>query len=305
MIDNSARVKNRRWWQILFLGLAIGSAVYAFRFTESEIRKRHVLDCPIAGTVTGHYRIQGAAYRADGSDEILRSRLNSSNVVFYLLEQTALVGGEWVRQPTLTDSVPYLLRDGSADLYVKNARIVNAFSREVQRMNVRQRQAMLMVAEPAIAIGTVRLGEDGVRRFDGDVTPARFYSASADIFMLLAKYSVFINMFFFVVTLAADYRSSRYGRGVQTVACLLVTTIMVLSVELCLYREGHKELFEEYHNIRQNLVNAESRVPRGAWLLGVDAYNEHAKEIQDVASSFPANIAINVFRLKVPRLIDR
>jgi len=305
MIDKSARVKSRRWWQALFLGLAIGSAAYAFRVTESEIRKRHVIDCPIAGAVTGHYRIQGVAYRADGSDEILRSRLNSSNVVFYLLEQTALVEGKWVPQPTLTDSVPYLLRDDSADLYVKDARIVNAFSREVQRMNVRQRQAMLMVAEPAIAIGTVKLDEDGSRSFHGDVTPARFYSASPDIFMLLAKYSAFINMFFFVVTLAADYRSSRYGRGVQTFACLLVTTILVLSVELCLYREGHKELFGEYHNIRQNLVNAESRVPRGAWILGVDAYNEHAKGLQDVASTFPANTAIRLFDLQVPRVIDR
>ena len=304
MSDNSARVKNRRWWQIFFLGIAIASAVYAFRFTGSEMRKLHVIDCPIAGTVDGNYRILGLAYRADGSDEILQSRLNSSNVVFYLLEQTALVDGKWVRQPPLTESVPYLLRDDSGNLYVKAATVVNAFSREVQRMNVRQRQAMLMVAEPAIAIGTVSLGEDGVRSFHGEVTPARFYSDSPDIFVLLAKYSVFINMFFFVVTLAADYRSSRYGRGIQTVACLLVTSILVLSVELCLYREGHKELFGEYQVIRQNLMNAESRLARGAWILGVDAYNEHAEALQDSASSFPANIAIRVFGLQVPRVIE-
>lgn len=289
----------------MFLGIAIASAVYAFRFTESEMRKRHVIDCPIAGTVNGHYRIQGTTYRADGSDEILQSRLNSSNVVFYLLERSALIDGEWVRQTPLTDSVPYLLRDDSGDLYVKDATVVNAFSREVQRMNVRQRQAMLMVAEPAIAIGTVSIEEEGIRTFDGEVTPARFYLDSPDIFVLLAKYSVFINMFFFVVTLTADYRSSRYGRGVQTIACLLVTTILVLSVELCLYREGHKELFGEYENIRQNLVNSESRLPRGAWILGVDAYNEHAGRLQESASSFPANIAIRVFGLQVPGVIER
>ena len=289
----------------MFLGIAIASAVYAFRFTESEMRKRHVIDCPIAGTVNGYYRIHGAAYRADGSDEILQSRLNSSNVVFYLLEQTALVDGKWVRQTPLTDSVPYLLRDDSGDLYVKDGTVVNAFSREVQRMNVRQRQAMLMVAEPAIAIGAVSLGEDGIRSFNGEITPTRFYLDSPDIFVLLAKYSVFINMFFFVVTLAADYRSSRYGRGVQSIACLLVTTILVLSVELCLYREGHKELFGEYENIRQNLVNSESRMPRGAWILGVDAYNEHAARLQESALSFPANLAISVFGLQVPRVIER
>ncbi len=305
MRDKSERVKNRRWWQIAFLCIAITSAVYAFRFTESETRKRHIIDCPIAGTVSGQYRIQGAAYRADGSDEILQSRLNSSNVVFYLLEQTALIDGTWVPQPPLTDSVPYLLRDDSGDIYMNDVHVVNAFSREVERMNVRQRQAMLMVAEPAVAIGKVELGIDGNRRFDGLVTPTRFYSEAPDIFVLLAKYSVFINMFFFVVTLAADYRSSRYGRGTQTIACIFVTSILVLCVELCLYREGHKDLFAEYQDIHQNLVSAEDRIPRGAWILGVDAYNEHAQILADDALSFPANLAVKVFGLQVPKVIER
>lgn len=305
MLEYSERVKNRRWWQLAFLVIAIASGVHAFRFTESETRKLHIIDCPIAGTVTGHYRIKGAAYRADGSDEVLQSRLNSSNVVFYLLEQAALIDGAWVPQPQITDSVPYLLRDDSGDIYMDDVQVVDAFSREVERMNVRQRQAMLMVAEPAVAIGKVELGKGGKRSFDGVVTPTRFFSDSPDIFVLFAKYSVYINMFFFVVTLAADYRSSRYGRGTQTIACLLATTILVLCVELCLYREGHKHLFAEYQDIHQNLVSAEDRLPRGAWILGVDAYNEHAQTLADDSLSFPANVAIKVFGLKVPKVIER
>lgn len=305
MDDTLHKVKNRLWWELLFLTLGVSSAIYTFQNIEPEARKLHALDCPIAGTVNGNFRITGTAHRADGTDAVLKSRLNSSNVVYYRLEQKALVDGKWTTAPTLTDSVPYLLRDPSGDLTVRRGNVVNAFSREVERMNVRQRQAMVMVEEPTTAIGAISIASDGTRHFDGNITPSRFYSNSTNVFVLMAKYFVYINAFFFLVTLAADYRSSRHGRGMQTAVCLLATALLAISFELCVYREGHKSLLDEYNGVYGQLVVSESQMPRGAWILGVDAYNEHAGVLAAEAESFPNNLSTWIFGLQVPRLIER
>ena len=305
MVDRSSHERNRRWWGLVFLSLTIASAFYSFSAVESEVRKKYALDSPIAGTVDGKYRIEGSAYRLDGSNDILQSRLNSSNVVFYFLEQKILIDGQWIQQPAITDSVPYFLRDASGDIRVQRGRIVNAFSREIERMNVRQREAMLMVAEPALAIGNIHIEPDGSRIFEGDITPSRFYNNRANAFFLLANYSVYINAFFFLVILAADYRSSRYGRGVQTVTCLLTTCILVFGFEICLYRVGNQHLLTEYRQIENNLISAEDNMDRGAWILGIDAYNDHTQEIRRQAGRFPANVSVQLFGLKLPEIIAR
>ena len=305
MVDRSKSVRNRRWWRLLFISLTLTSGVYVFDSIESEVRKQHALDSPIAGTVDGKYRIEGAAHRLDGSSEILQSRLNSSNVVYYLLEQRSLVDGQWVQQPAVSDSVPYLLRDASGDIRVERGVIMDAFSREVQRMNVRRREAMLMVAEPAFATGVIRIETNGERVFDGEITPSRFYDRRGNVFVLLANYSMYINAFFFLVILAADYRSSRYGRGVQTVTCFITTLILVVCLEACIYRVGHQQLLAEYREVEYNLISAEDQMDRGSWILGVDAYNDHVNDLHQEADSFPANLAIQLFGLKLPEIIAR
>lgn len=305
MVDRSKTVRNRRWWGLLFISLALASGVYVFDSIESEVRLKHSLDAPIAGTVDGKYRIEGSAYRSDGSNQILQSRLNSSNVVYYLLEQKKLVDGEWIQQPPVTDAVPYLLRDASGDVRVNRAVIKDAFSREVERMNVRRREAMLMVAEPALATGVIRIETNGQRVFDGDITPSRFYDQRANVFVLIVNYSMYVNAFFFLVILAADYRSSRYGRGIQTLTCLIATFILVVCVEVCIYRVGHQQLLAEYREVENNLIAAEDQMDRGSWILGVDSYNDHVDDLRLEADSFPANLAIQIFGLKLPEVIAR
>lgn len=305
MAELTTRVKNRRWWGCLFLLLGISSATYSFVHIRDEVDKRHLLDAPIAGTVHGKYRLRGAAVRADGTDEILESRLNSSNVVYYLLQQKQRKDGKWISLPETTDSVPYLLRDNSGDITVRNAEIVDAFSREVERGDFRQRQAMLMVNEPAIGVGTVHVDSEGKRVFDGRITPERFYKDGTNILVRLARYFVYINIFFFVIAIAADYRSSRYGRGLQTIVCVVATIIVALCYELCLFREGHEHLLDNYQTVHSNLLVAEDQIDRAQWILGVDAYNEHAKQLIEHASSFPASFSVKLFDLEVPELIDR
>lgn len=305
MVGRSSHERNRRWWGIVFFSITLASAIYTFSSVESEVRKRYSLDTPIAGTVDGKYRIEGSAYRLDGSNEILQSRLNSSNVVYFCLEQKLLIDGQWIAQPAITNSVPYILRDTSGDVRVEKSRIVGAFSREIERMNVRQREAMLMVAEPALAIGTIHVEPDGARVFEGDITPSRFYKNHANAFFLLANYSIYINAFFFLVILAADYRSSRYGRGVQTLTCLLTTCILILCIEICLYRVGNQDLLAEYRQVENNLISAEDSMDRGAWILGIDSYNEHTKQIREQAERFPANISKHLFGLRLPEIIVR
>ena len=129
--------------------------------------------------------------------------------------------------------------------------------------------------------------------------------SATNIFVLLAKYFAYINVFFFVVTLAADYRSSRYGRGVQAFVCLMVTFILGLSFELCLYQQSHALLLQDYQFVHQNLIAAEGKLPRNEWILGVDAYNHHIELLSNEADVFPNNLAITVFGLNVPKAIQR
>ena len=305
MKNSQSRLKNRRWWGLLFLTLAVISGVYSFSNVSSSVRHKHLLDCPIAGTVSGEYRLTASAYRADGTDNILKSRLNSSNVVYYLLEEEALIDGKWVAKIPVSDSVDYLLKDDSGEVFVVNGRVINAFSREVIRGDSRRREAMLMVGEPAVAVGQIQLGEEGTRTFSGEITPSRFHTSSGEILLTIANYAVYINIFFCVVTIAADYRSSRYGRGIQTIVCMLTTYILILCYQLCLYREGQRPLFEQYNSLRSQLITKERFLPRGEWIIGVDAFNEHVSDINSEARSFPMNLSVAIFNLQVPQEIER
>tara|TARA_Y100001934_G_scaffold119547_1_gene146245 strand:+ start:1026 stop:1874 length:849 start_codon:yes stop_codon:yes gene_type:complete len=281
------------------------SGVYSFSNVSSNVRHKHLLDCPIAGTVSGEYRFTASAFGADGTDDILQSRLNSSNVVYYLLEEEALLDGAWVPKDPVSESVDYLLKDDSGEVLVINGRVINAFSREVNRGDIRRREAMLMVGEPVVAVGKIHLGEDGTRTFSGEITPSRFHSSSGGILLKIANYAVYINIFFCVVTIAADYRSSRYGRGIQTVVCMLTTYILILCYQLCLYREGQRPLFDQYNSLRSQLITKEQSLPRGEWIIGVDAFNGHVSDINSEARSFPMNLSVAIFDLQVPQEIER
>ncbi len=305
MKQNNRSAKGRRGWAVLFLACGIVSAIYCFRTAEEQARFLHSIDAPIGGTVSGQYRITGIAERADGSDDVLPSRLNSSNVVCYYLEQHVLKDGKWVPQHPVSDSVPYVLRDDSAAIQTRDYQLANAFSRMVERGGIRQRQAMLMVAEQAIATGTVELMADGRRYFDGKITPKRFYQTPGNVLHTLAGLSVYINILFCVITISADYRSSRYGRGIQSLVSIATAYVLILCFQVCLFREGHRSLIDEYQNLHSELIVAESRIPRGQWVLAVDAYNEHALQLESVISSFPSSLAASIFGLPIPKEIPR
>ncbi len=305
MKQNNRSAKGRRGWAVLFLVCGIISAIYSFRTAEEQARVLHLVDAPIGGTVSGHYRITGTAERADGSDEILPSRLNSSNVVFYYLEQAVLKDDKWVAQTPLSDSVPFVLRDVSADIHVRDFALANAFSRAVEKGGMRQQQAMLMVAEPAIAVGTVELTAEGRRYFDGKITPTRFYQTPGTVLHTLAGFSVYINILFCVITISADYRSSRYGRGIQSLVCIATAYVLILCFQVCLFREGHRSLIDEYQTLHSELLAAESQMPRGQWVLAVDAYNEHAIQLEAEITTFPSSLAGAIFGLPIPKEIPR
>ena len=305
MKQNNRSAKGRRGWAVLFLTCSIVSGIYSFRTAEEQARVLHSVDAPIGGTVSGQYRITGVAERADGSDEILPSRLNSSNVVFYYLEQHVLNDGKWTLQAPVSDSVTFVLRDDSAAVQARDYEIENAFSRTVEKGAIRQRQAMLMVAEPAIAIGSVELMADGRRYFDGKITPKRFYQTPSSVLHTLAGLSVYINILFCVITISADYRSSRYGRGIQSLVSIATAYVLILCFQVCLFREGHRSLIDEYQSLHSELIASESRIPRGQWVLAVDAYNEHALQLESVISTFPSSLAASIFGLPIPKEIPR
>ena len=68
---------------------------------------------------------------------------------------------------------------------------------------------------------------------------------------------------------------------------------------------GHQQLLAEYREVENNLIAAEDQMDRGSWILGVDSYNDHVNDLRLEADSFPANLAIQIFGLKLPEIIAR